>query len=102
MIKKLGCDSHDTLKETYFDSNSGVLEKAIVILIFLQSRFSPSFFAMSLFNNVALDPVSSNEFVLINLVPFEIVIAIICKNVFFSKLLLLFKVILAMFTSLSV
>ena len=39
---------------------------------------------------------SSNKFAFTYLVPFEMVIGIICKNVFTSKLLL-FKLLLAMF-----
>ena len=96
MSIKLRCDLEYTLKETCFDSNSEVLEIAVVIEKVLQSPFIPSFFAISLLNNVALEPVSSNAFVLIYLVLFEMVIGIICKNVFFSKLLL-FKLFLAMF-----
>ena len=95
MSIKLGWDLNNTLKETWFDSNSEVLEIAFIIRRILESTLTPSFIAKSPFNNFTSESVSSNAF-LIYLLPFKMVIHIICKNVFTSKLLL-FKLLLAMF-----
>ena len=95
MSIKLGWDLNNTLKETWFDSNSEVLEIAFIIRRILESTLTPSFIAKSPFNNFTWESVSSNAF-LIYLLPFKMVIHIICKNVFTSKLLL-FKLLLAMF-----
>ena len=88
-------DLDNTLKKTWFYSNFEILEIPFLIRRLLESALGPSFIAKWLFNNFMSEPVLSNVF-LIYLVPFKMVIQIICKNVFTFKLLL-FKLLLAVF-----
>ena len=88
-------DLDNTLKKSWFYSNFEILEIPFLIRRLLESALGPSFIAKWLFNNFMSEPVLSNVF-LIYLVPFKMVIQIICKNVFTFKLLL-FKLLLAVF-----